>query len=496
MATLSSLTDRVRVELGDLGKSFVTQFVADGTTNRFKLHYSPLDGEGVMVFKDGVDISNDCSVEESTGVLVTDTLPADGAEFTVSGNYYRYFTQTEMNTLVNDALVQHTAHARDSIGRQITIDNLPAIEEYPVAIYAVTLALYTLATDSAFDIDIQAPDGVTIPRAERFRQLMEMVNTRREQYRELCTLLGVGMYKIDVFSFRRISKATGRYIPVYKPQEVDDRSFPERVDLPIPVYGDYETPWPTQSEELTAYQGVAYYKEIPFTASVYLSATITNVTSTGTAVTYTASNNYAVGQPVTITGVTPTAYNLTDAVVTAATSTTFTVASAATGTYVSGGIADRSAAVTGATGTGANITYTANNKFAVGDRVTVSGVSPEGYNVVGAYITAVTPTTFKVSGSTTGAFVSAGTAMRIGNGVIARALPQRGAVLAAQHFALDVVDNYNGTYTAKMSLTDVQTRLIANRTYWQIATVDPLTDIKTEVLGGNFFTVRRSQAMV
>jgi hypothetical protein len=227
-----------------------------------------------------------------------------------------------------------------------------------------------------------------------------------------------------------------------------------------------------------------------------LSATITDVTSTGTAVTYTASNNYVVGQPVTITGVTPEAYNLKNAVVTAATSTTFTVASNVTGTYVSGGVADKSAAITGATGTGANITYTANNKFAVGDRVTISGVSPEGYNVVDAYITAATPTTFKISGTTTGAFVSAGTATRIGNGVIARALPQRGAVLAAQHFALNIVDNYNGTYVAQISLTAEQTKLIANRTYWQIATVDPLTDIKTEVLGGNFFTVRRSQAMV
>jgi len=496
MATLSSLTDRVRVELGDLGKSFVTQFVADGTTNRFKLHYSPLDGTGVMVFKDGVDVSNACSVEESTGVLVTDTLPADGAEFTVSGNYYRYFTQTEMNTLINDALVQHTAHARDSIGRQITLDNLPVIEEYPVAIYAVTLALYTLATDSAFDIDIQAPDGVTIPRAERFRQLMDMVNTRREQYRELCTLLGVGMYKIDVFSLRRISLATGRYIPVYKPQEVDDRSFPERVDLPIPVYGDYETPWPTQSSELTAYQGREYYSEIPFTASLYLSATVTNVTGSGTAVTYTAANNYAVGQAVTITGVTPTAYNLTNAVITSATATTFTVSSAVTGTYVSGGIVDKSAAVTLATGTGATITYTANNKFAVGDRVTVYGVSPSEYNLTGAYVTAATSTTFKVEGAAKAAFVSGGTALRIGNGVIARALPQRGAPLAAQNFTLTVTDNYNGTYVAKISLTSSQTLIMANRTYWQIATVDPITDVKTEVLGGNFFTVRRSQAMV
>lgn len=264
MASLSSLINRVRVELGDLGKSFVTQFVADGTTNRFRLHYAPLDGTGVMVFKNGVDISNDCSVEESTGILVTDELPVDGDEFTVSGNYYRYFTQSEMVTLVTDAITQHTAHATDPIGRKITVENLPVIEEYPVAIYAVTLALYTLATDSAFDIDVQAPDGVTIPRTERYRQLMEMVQTRKEQYRELCTHLGIGMYKIDVFSLRRISKATGRYVPVYKPQEVDDRSYPQRVDLPEPTYGDYETPWPTQAEELTAYQGRPFEATINF----------------------------------------------------------------------------------------------------------------------------------------------------------------------------------------------------------------------------------------
>ena len=496
MATLASLIDRVRVELGDLGKSFVTQFVADGTTNRFKLHYSPLDANGVLVFKNGIDISNYCSVEESTGVMVTDTLPADGDEFTVSGNYYRYFTQTEMTTLVNDALVQHTGRTTDSVGRHITVANLPVIEEYPVAVYAVTLALYTLATDSAFDIDIQAPDGVTIPRAERYRQLMEMVQTRREQYRELCTYLGIGMYKIDVLSLRRISLATGRYVPVYKPQEVDDRSYPQRVDLPEPTYGDQPAEWPTQGDELTAYQGVAYYKSVLFTADLYLSATVTNITATGSAVTYTAANNYVVGQAVTITEATPAVYNLTNAVITAATPTSFTVASNVTGTYVSGGFVRKSAAITGASGTGATVTYTANNKFAVGDRVTVSGVVPAEYNLTGAYITAVTPTSFKVSGPTTSAFVSGGTATRIGNGVSAQCLPQRGAVIAAQTFSLAITDNYNGTYTANISLTADQTRVLANRTYWQIASVDPITGTKVEVLGGNFFTVRRSTAVI
>jgi hypothetical protein len=266
MATLSTLVDRVRVELGDLGKSFVTQFVADGTTNRFKLHYAPLDGTGVRVFQNGIDVSDLTSVEESTGVLVFDTVPADGDEISVSGYYYRYFTQTEVERLVNDAVLQHTANHTDSLGRKVNIENLPGIEEYPVAIYATTLALYTLATDSAFDIDVQAPDGVTIPRTERFRQLMEMVQTRQQQYRELCTQLGIGMYKIDVFSLRRISKATGRYVPVYKPQEVDDRSYPDRIDIPTPTYGDTPLEWPTQSVELTSYQGRPFTTDVSFEA--------------------------------------------------------------------------------------------------------------------------------------------------------------------------------------------------------------------------------------
>jgi hypothetical protein len=63
------------------------------------------------------------------------------------------------------------------------------------------------------------------------------------------------MYKIDVFSLRRISKGTGRYVPVYLPQEVDDRSYPQRVDVPAPTYGDKPLTWQTQGGEFTAYQG-------------------------------------------------------------------------------------------------------------------------------------------------------------------------------------------------------------------------------------------------
>lgn len=267
MATISSLVDRVRLELGDLGKSFVTQFVADGTTNRFQLHYSPLDASSVYVFTNGTDITSQSSVEESTGILVTDTVLEDGVEVTVSGNYYRYFTAAELTSLVNDAVLQHTANHVDSTGRKITVENLPQIEEYPVAIYATTLALYTLATDAAFDIDIAAPDGVSIPRSERYRQLNQQIAERQAQYKELCVQLGLGMYKIDVFTLRRVSKATNRYVPVYKPQEVDDRSYPQRVRDQLPTYGDKPPVWPTDAGELTAYQGRAFSTTVSFSGT-------------------------------------------------------------------------------------------------------------------------------------------------------------------------------------------------------------------------------------
>lgn len=264
MTTTAQLIDRVRLELGDAGKSFVTQFVADGTTNRYRLNYSPLEGPTLRVFRNAIDVSDECSVEESTGVLVTDALFDDGDEVVVSGTYYRYFTAAELETFVLTALEQHAARKTDALGRKITIDNLPTLEEYPVALYATTLALYTLATDASFDINIFGPDGVTIPRSERYRQLMDMIQSRKEQYRELCTQLGIGMYSIEVFSLRRISKRTNRYVPVYQPQDYTDRSWPQAADIPIPTYGDQPTPWPTLDKELLAFQGIAFSDTVSF----------------------------------------------------------------------------------------------------------------------------------------------------------------------------------------------------------------------------------------
>jgi hypothetical protein len=236
MATLEALSGRVRMELSDPAKSFVYTTTATGT-NRYEIPYSPVDGASLQAFVDAVDVSDDCEVEQHTGVVTFDVAPTLGDDITIQGTYYRYFLDSEISEFVNTAVKQHAHNRVDEFGRAITLENLPVIEEYPLTILATIQGLYTLLTDASFDIDISTPDGVGIPRSQRHRQLMELIEQRRAQYNQLCEALNIGLNRIEVFTFRRISRMTNRYVPVYLPQEVDDRSKPQRAYLPLPTYG-------------------------------------------------------------------------------------------------------------------------------------------------------------------------------------------------------------------------------------------------------------------
>ena len=68
-------------------------------------------------------------------------------------------------------------------------------------------------------------------------------------------------------------------------------------------------------------------------------ANITNITSNGTHVIFTANNNYSAGWDVYVSNVNPTSYNGTYTNIFAANATTFTVANTNTASYVTGGTA-------------------------------------------------------------------------------------------------------------------------------------------------------------
>jgi hypothetical protein len=111
----------------------------------------------------------------------------------------------------------------------------------------------------------------------------------------------------------------------------------------------YTQPSPTIGLRNSPVSAVHYVKIInTSTSGTYMSeainrtATITNASQAGTNVTFTAAGHkFTKGQHVTITGVTPTTYNLVDKIITTVTSSTFIIGDVQTsmGAYSSGGTA-------------------------------------------------------------------------------------------------------------------------------------------------------------
>lgn len=87
-----------------------------------------------------------------------------------------------------------------------------------------------------------------------------------------------------------------------------------------------------------------------------LTATVTAASAASGTITYTATNTFSVGQSVTITGLSTSAFNLSNAVIASRSSSQFTVTSAATGTAVTGASATATVTVT----TASNPVFTAN----------------------------------------------------------------------------------------------------------------------------------------
>ena len=267
MANLTDLVSKVRLELNDQPKQFTKTIAGDGTTKDFSLGVKPLDLMTLVVTVDNVVKAQgvDFTVEASFGVIhFTSFTPPLNSVIKVTGSVFRYFSDAEIAYFVNISLAQHTYNRSDSFGRQITVASLPEVEVYPLTILSVVEALYALATDASFDINIFAPDGVTIPRSERYHQLMGLINQRMEQYRTLCAQLNIGLFRIEVGQLRRTSRTTNKLVPIYVPQEIDDYRKPERVYLPTDVTGRTPIPNTVPVYDLVLQQGDSWEATLDF----------------------------------------------------------------------------------------------------------------------------------------------------------------------------------------------------------------------------------------
>jgi len=96
VATLAALSDRLRLEIGDISRSFVEEFRGDGVGSRFQLTEAPVNGASLSIKVNGVEVSNAATVEESVGMVQLGAIPPVDAVVLISGTSHKYFTDDEI----------------------------------------------------------------------------------------------------------------------------------------------------------------------------------------------------------------------------------------------------------------------------------------------------------------------------------------------------------------------------------------------------------------
>lgn len=171
------------------------------------------------------------------------TIPLN-ATLIISGQAWGMFTDAELSDVIYDAVRKHsqgqtitqrykTADHGFITYRDIPVDlsNLPKHEEQLVVTLADIECLYILSTDSVTDVNLQTAEGTTIDRSVRYHQIMEHISALTDWYNVQCAQWNVGMNRIESLNVRRVSRTTGRLVPVFRDREYDDHRYPER-ELP------------------------------------------------------------------------------------------------------------------------------------------------------------------------------------------------------------------------------------------------------------------------
>lgn len=248
---MSDIISRVRLEIGDPLQPFLTSSLGDGMTSLYDLPKQNIDpGTLVVSIVNGAVVTqlqngSDYILNEELGYLQLNSPVPNAATIVSSGNAWGLFTDDDLAILINDSLRQHTLNRfieerlRTSQGfisyrrTPITLYNLPQIEEPLLVMLATINVMWTLANDASTDADIQTAEGTNVNRTARYRQLMDHINDLQERYERYCGELNVGAFRMETMKLRRVSKTTGRLIPIFTDREYDDHTWPQREIPPV-----------------------------------------------------------------------------------------------------------------------------------------------------------------------------------------------------------------------------------------------------------------------
>jgi len=196
-----------------------------------------------------------------------------------------------------------------------------------------------------------------------------------------------------------------------------------------------------------------------FTISKTVSSnTISDVTSGSGSVVYTSTgHNLSANGRVTITGVTPTQYNLTNQLVTSSTGNTFTVSNTAGQATITG-------VTTVSNASTHTLQFTATNAFSVGNIVDVTGISSGGttspLNITARTLTAAAAGSFTISDAVTPGSIgqyqlSAGVRNTPTTGQVTFTTTSAHALEAGQRVTITGVTNNTGFNLSNVSIISV-----------------------------------------
>lgn len=230
--SLETATTTARSIFQDYGIDFSATVTGDGTTQEYNLPVENVDPASVAVWEDTGSgyqtvTGDQYTVDEHAGTITLTAGPlAAGTTMLVNGKWYAY-AEGDFEGFMQIAFDLHTA------GTLQTWDTLPRVEEYLVGLLAVRESIWSQVVAAAREVDVNTPEGMHIPEGQRYQQLMGLIDRIDAHYRDISQQLNVGLYRIEMFNLRRVSRTTNRLVPVYVPQEFDDHNPPVRLMPPI-----------------------------------------------------------------------------------------------------------------------------------------------------------------------------------------------------------------------------------------------------------------------
>lgn len=251
---------RVRREIGDPLQPFVTSTLGDGMTYLYDLPKQRIDDTTLSVtIVNGASTKvlnpmTDFMLNTNLGYLQLTTSVPNGATVIIQGNAWSMFTDEELTQYINESVRQHV------LGRTIDerirtkgpgfiafrrtpmeLSNLPDIEEPLVITLSTINVLWTLANDASTDANIETAEGTVVDRLGRYQQLMGHIADLQEKYEKYCGQLNVGAFRMETLKLRRVSRTTGRLVPIFVDREYDDHTWPVRQNPPV------DAPWTDDS---------------------------------------------------------------------------------------------------------------------------------------------------------------------------------------------------------------------------------------------------------